>query len=79
MRHETASLMGAAEEDPHLIKQVLGRSRAGTTIDTPLGRVPQDPPASGQRLRHRKLAALTGKLTRYPVVDPLRPSDERWA
>ena len=34
LRHEAASLMGAAGVEPHVIQQVLGHSSAVTTVDT---------------------------------------------
>ncbi|MEV6843583.1 site-specific integrase [Actinoplanes sp. NPDC051411] len=34
LRHEAASLMGAAGVEPHAIQQVLGHSSAVTTVDT---------------------------------------------
>jgi integrase len=34
LRHEAASLMGAAGVEPHVIQQVLGHSSAVATVDT---------------------------------------------
>jgi integrase len=34
LRHEAASLMGAAGVEPHVIQKVLGHSSAVTTVDT---------------------------------------------
>jgi integrase len=34
LRHESASLMGAAGVEPHVIQKVLGHSSAATTADT---------------------------------------------
>jgi integrase len=34
LRHEAASLTGAAGAEPHVIQQVLGHSSAVTTVDT---------------------------------------------
>jgi integrase len=34
LRHEAASLMGAAVVEPHVIQHVLGHSSAVTTVDT---------------------------------------------
>jgi hypothetical protein len=71
LRRETASLMGAAEEDPHVIQQVLGRSRAGTTIDThwhvfrKISRAAVNASAAGTDHVDRKVDEVSPSWTRF--------------